>query len=161
MKFRAFKFAEDEKVKDRGAIFEGLLFKACIVFFCILITIQLIFAIPFFRSRLNLTDKSIGVPLNNDEYLYNQGQVTLELIAESPDPTVKILVNGDEVATFESLEMPLNVKDGDVIEIDGSNSTSGHIVRVGETSSNVNSKCMDAVTRVETNIQKLVKVKVD
>lgn len=161
MKIKAFKFVEDKNNKERGAVFESLLFKVCLLFFCVLLLIQLIFAVPFFRDKLNLTDKSIGVPLNNDEYLYNQGQVTLELVAESPDPALKILINGDEVATFENLEMPLNVKDGDVIEIDGSTSGSGHIVRVEATSSNVNSKCKDVVARVETNIEKLVKIKVD
>lgn len=157
------KLKENREVitRDRGVLFENILFKTSLALFFILVSVQVILVIPNVRERLNLSDKSIGVPLNNDEYLYNQGQITLKLIGEVPDPSVKILVNGDETAAFEALEMAVTVKNGDVIEIDGSESTLGHIIKVQNSSANIDGKSMNATVKVEKNIQKLLKVQVN
>lgn len=154
------KSKEKKQNKDRGTLFEDLLFKTCITFFIVLIAVQLILVIPSARVRLGL-DKGIGAPLSADEYLYSQGHLTLKLIGDNPDPTVRILVNGDEIAMFENLEMPLSVRDGDVIEIDGSQSLNDYMVRIGNVSANINSNCLDAVAKVKSNIKMLVKVQVD
>lgn len=159
MKINIFRFKENKETnKDKGTIFENLLFGTCIVCFVILIIIQIVLVIPATRDHLNLSDKSIGVPLRKDDYLYDQGQITLKMIGSDPDPTVRILVNGDAIAMFEKLMMSITVKDGDVIEIDGSQSLLGHIIRVEAISANINSKCSTAVARVESNMQRLVKV---
>lgn len=147
--------------KDSGTNFENILFKTSLILFFVLISVQIILVIPSVREKLNLTDKSIGLPLSNDEYLYNQGQVMIRLVGEEPDPTVKILVNGDEVAIFENIKMSINVKNGDVIEIDGSESVTGHIIRVESLSSNINSSYINAIAKVENNIQRLMKVQVN
>ena len=159
MKIKDFNFKKS-KEKNKNVIFENILFGACILCFTILILIQIVLVIPATREKFNLSDKSIGVPLNSDEYLYNQGQITVRLIATDPDPTVSILVNGDTVASFENLDMNISVKDGDVIEIDGSQSPIGHMVKVEAISTNINSKCSTAVAKVESNVQRLVKVQV-
>jgi hypothetical protein len=162
MKINVFRLKRDKDVnKNKGTIFENLLFSTCIVCFIILVLIQIVFVIPSARDNLNLSDKSIGVPLSEDDYLYNQGQITLKMLGSDPDPMVGILVNGDVVAMFENLTMNIDVKDGDVIEIDGSQSLIGHIISVESVSASVNSKCSAAVARVETNIQKLLKVQVN
>ncbi|HEY5587285.1 MAG TPA: hypothetical protein VIK78_22715 [Ruminiclostridium sp.] len=162
MKLKVFKFINSkENNKDKSTIFENILFVVCIVCFVVLVSVQIVLVIPSARDSLNLTDKSIGAPLSSDEYLYNQGQITLKMIGTDPDPTVRILVNGDNVAMFEKLEMNINVKDGDVIEIDGSQSLLDHIITVASASTNINSKCSTAVAKVETNIQRLVKVQIN
>ncbi len=169
MKMNLLKFShkENEKdpreviTKDSGTNFENILFKTSLILFFVLISVQIILVIPSVREKLNLTDKSIGSPLSNDEYLYNQGQVMIRLVSEEPDPTVKILVNGDEVAIFENIKMSINVKNGDVIEIDGSESVTGHIIRVESLSSNINSSYINAIAKVENNIQRLMKVQVN
>ncbi|MHB8063461.1 MAG: hypothetical protein ACYDG2_12650 [Ruminiclostridium sp.] len=161
MKIKVFKFRKGlESDKDRATVFENLLFGTCIVCFVVLILIQIVLVIPSARESLNLSDKSIGVPLSKDDYLYNQGQVTLKMIGNDPDPMVRILVNGDAVAMFENLIMNIAVNDGDVIEIDGSSSLIGHIISVEAVSTNINSKCITSVAKVESNIQRLVKVQV-
>lgn len=147
--------------KDSGTNFENILFKTSLILFFVLISVQIILVIPSVREKLNLTDKSIGSPLSNDEYLYNQGQVMIRLVGEEPDPTVKILVNGDEVSIFENIKMSVNVKNGDVVEIDGSESLTGHIIRVESLSSNINSSYINAIAKVENNIQRLMKVQVN
>lgn len=162
MKINVFKFDKDkENYKRKSTIFENVLFGTCILCFIVLILVQIILVVPSARENLKLSDNSIGVPLGSDEYLYNQGQLTLKMIGSDPDPTIQILVNGDAVAIFENLEMNISVRDGDVIEIDGSQSLLGHIIRVESVSANISSKCSTAVAKVESNIQTLVKVQIN
>lgn len=162
MKIKALKFIKRNKTNnDKNRFLENILFGTCIICFAILVIIQSILAVPTARDALNLSDKSIGVPLSNDEYLYDQGQIKLKMIGNEPDPTVRILINGEPVAMFENIDMDISVKDGDVIEIDGSESIIGHIIKVESCSANISNKCRTAVANVESNIQRLVRVQVD
>lgn len=149
---------EKDNNTDRAASLEKMLFRTCIVFFVALVSVQIILTVPSVRTKLNITDKSIGIPLGSDEYLYGRGMITLTMMSEEPDPTVKILVNGEEIAMFENIKMSVNVNDGDVIEIDGSSSPSGHIIKVENVSSNINKKCLNANANVQFEIKKLVRV---
>ncbi len=143
---------------DKTASLEKILFRTCTIFFIALISVQIVLSVPWVRVRLNIMDKSLGIPLGSDEYLYGRGKVTLELIDEEPDPQAKILINGEQVAVFDKIEMPVNVNDGDVIEIDGSESQISHMIKVQNASSNINSKCINAIANIERNIKKLVKI---
>ncbi|AEY66244.1 hypothetical protein [Clostridium sp. BNL1100] len=143
---------------DKTSSLEKILFRTCIIFFIVLISVQIVLSVPSVRVRLNIMDKSVGIPLGSDEYLYGRGKVTLELIDEEPDPQAKILVNGEQVAVFDKIEIPINVNDGDVIEIDGSESQISHIIKVQNASSNINNKCINAIANIERNIKKLVKI---
>lgn len=160
MKFISLRKSENVN-KDKSKIFEDILFGICIVSFILLISIQTILLVPSVRNAFNLTDKSMGVALGKDNYLYKQGQITLKMIGSEPDPTVKILVNGDAVAMFENLMMNVSVNDGDVIEIDGSNSLTGHIIMVDSVSENIDSKCAASTARIQSNIQKLLTVQIN
>lgn len=161
MKFKVFDLKKPENTEAKNGRLENLLFGICILCFVILLAVQVVLVVPGFRDRLNFSDKSIGLPLNSDEYLYNQGQITLRMLDEQPDPTVYILLNGDSIGSFDNTVMNLSVKDGDVIEIDGSKSLTGHIVTVDSISSNINKHCKNATANVENNIKLLVKVQVN
>lgn len=161
MKIKTFRFCNSTENKDKNTIFENILFSTCIICFCVLILVQILLVIPSVRSSLNLSDKSVGSPLSSDEYLYNQGQMTLQMIGIEPDPLLCILVNGEPAAMFEKMEMSINVKDGDVVEIDGSQSQIGHIVKVEGITSNINSDCLNAVVTVEKDMRKLLKVRIN
>lgn len=159
MKIKALKKYKNNGGDGKGSTFENLLFSICIICFIALVIIQIIFMVPSVREYLNLTDKSIGVPLGEDEYLYGRGQITLKMNGTQPDPEVQVLINGDTVQKFDNLLMNIEVKDGDVIEIDGTQSSSGHIITVDEISSNISGACKNSVARVESNFQRLLKVK--
>ncbi len=161
MKIKVFKFKGDTETEEKNTVFENILFSTCILCFVVLIVVQTILAVPSLRSLLHLTDKSLGLPLTGDEYLYNQGQITLNLVGEEPDPNLRILINGDAVGQFDSNEVVLNVKDEDVIELDGSQNASGHIVQVKAITTNISSKCKNAVLTTENKIKRLVKVQID
>ena len=143
---------------DKTASLEKILFRTCIIFFIILISVQIVLSVPSVRVHLNIMDKSVGLPLGSDEYLYGRGKVTLALIDEEPDPQAKILVNGEQIAVFDKLEKPINVNDGDVIEIDGSESQINHMIKVQNASSNIDVKCINAIASIQRNIKKLVKI---
>lgn len=143
---------------DKTASLEKILFWTCIFFFVALISVQVALSVPSVRLRLNIMDKTMGIPLGSDEYLYGRGKVTLLLLSEEPDPQVKILVNGDEVAIFDKIKIPVNVNDGDVVEVDGSESQTSHIVKVENASLNINGKCLNAIVTVKSNLKKLVKI---
>ncbi len=143
---------------DKTATLEKILFRTCIIFFISLISVQIILSIPSVRARLNIMDKSVGIPLGSDEYLYGRGKVTLALISEESDPQAKILVNGEQVAVFDKVEVPVNVNDGDVIEIDGSECSTSHMIKVQNASSNINNRCINAIANIEQNIKNLVKI---
>lgn len=167
MKLKLYSFKKEKRVidtmnkPDRTTAFENLLFCMCIVCFLVLIAVQVVMANPSIREKFNLTDKSIGLPLNDNEFLYNQGQITLRMIGDNPDPTLKILVNGDEAAIFENTQMSITVRDGDVIEIDGSQSLLEHIIKIESVSANISPKCSVASVNVHSNIKKLVKVQIN
>ena len=163
MKVIAFKFKGDKKItpdeqKPKIETYENLVFKVLFVCFVVLVTAQETLAIPTVRQKLNLNDKSIGTPLQQDEYLYNQGQLTLSIMDGNADPMVKILVNGDEVAFFENSSMAINVKEGDVVELDASSSPIEHLIKITSVTSNIENRCMGAYTEVDSNIKRLVKV---
>lgn len=160
MKIKVFRFKNASENSDKNTIFENILFSTCILCFVVLIIVQVVLVVPSFRSALNITDKSIGLPLNGDEYLYDQGQITIKMMGEEPDPSVRVLINGDNVTQFDNTEMTLNVRDGDVVEIDGSQSFAGHIVRVESTTTNIDGKCKNALVNIEKNIKTLVKVRI-
>lgn len=161
MRIKVFRFKNASDSSEKNTVLENLLFFTCILCFLVLLTVQVILAVPSFRSVLNITDKTIGTPLNGDEYLYTQGQITLKMVGEEPDPTVRVLLNGDAIAQFDSTEMTLNVRDGDVVEIDGSHSLVGHIIRVESITTNINTKCKNGVVNIENDIKKLVKVELN
>ncbi len=150
----------DDKINetDKTASLEKILFRTCIIFFIALISVQIILSVPSVRARLNIMDKSLGIPLGSDEYLYGSGKVTLALISEEPDPQIKILVNGEETGIFDKTEISINVNDGDVIEIDGSESPTSHMIKVQNASSNINSKSINAIANIDHNIKNLVRI---
>ncbi len=163
MKVIAFRFKSIKKItageqKPKLASYENILSRILFVCLLVLVTAQVTLAIPTVRQKLNLVDKSIGTPLQQDEYLYNQGQLTLSIMDGNADPMVKILVNGDEVAFFENSSMAINVKEGDVVELDASSSPIEHLIKITSLTSNIESKCMGAYTEVNSNIKRLLKV---
>ncbi len=162
MKLKVFKLkSSNTENTEKNTAFENILFSTCILCFVVLILVQTVLVVPSLRSRFHMTDKSMGLPLNGDEYLYQQGQMTVEIIGSEPDAALRILVNGDNVAAFDATQMTISVKDGDVVEIDGSHSAVGHVVKIKSATTNISSKCKNAMVNIDSNIRTLVKVHMD
>ncbi len=138
---------------------ERILFLSFIITFLLLVTVQAALLNPSIRTFLVSNEEYDGVPLGVEEFLYKQGEIGMELLSEEANSNVKILVNGDETAAFKSKKLNLRVKDGDVVEIDGSGEKNECIVVIKSKSDNIATECVNRGIRVKSNIRKLVEVK--
>ena len=73
--------------------FERLLFKLLLSLFIILIAIQVAMINPDIRDRITRQESFEGMPLRSEEYLYNTGEMVLQLEDSDHLPSLKILVN--------------------------------------------------------------------
>lgn len=107
---------ENKKVVER---FEWLMFKAFLTVFIILIASQSALLSPSVRS--SVSDYYIeGEPLGMEAYLFVPCKMELKLINIENCPDLKVLVNGIEREAFVNNTVLLELKDGDVVELDAS-----------------------------------------
>jgi hypothetical protein len=99
--------------------FEWFLFKVFLTAFIIMIAAQAALLYPSVRS--SVSDYYIeGDPLEKEAYLFVPSRMELKLINIDNCPDLKVLVNGIEKETFENNSVLLELKDGDVVELDAS-----------------------------------------
>lgn len=163
MKFIFFRYNKKGKNKRSrsGNPWERFLFLCCVGTFSALILFQVGLANPYTRTFLSAGKELEGTPLETEEFLYNEGKLSLGLVGEDRNQDVKVLVNGDEVSAFSYGLVEINVKDGDVVEIDGSKTRSTSEVEVLSKSDNVSTQCVGKRVKVGSGTNKLVRVKVN
>lgn len=168
MKFVFYSVRSRKNKKEKGynvrglrINFERLLFISFIVTFILLIFVQAALMSPSVRTFMSVNNGYEGVPLGPEEYLYKEGQLELETSETENAGELKILINGDEAAAFTSKNISINVKDGDVVEIDGSTVQESVEVGITSKSTNITSDCIGKRIRVKSNVKKLLKVKID
>lgn len=137
---------------------EKVLFVSFIAAFTILIIAQAALITPSVRTFMTGRTEFEGKQLGLEEYLYDEGKITLELFRDQTDSGVKILVNGDEVAAFNNSVVSLTVRDGDVVEIDGSSLDSPAEIAVVSKTSNISDECLKK-TVVKGNVKLLTQVR--
>ena len=140
---------------------EKILFFAFVCVFIALVFVQGTLMNPSMRTFL-VNDKGIdGWALAKEEYLYKEGQISIALLESENNQDVKILVNGDEVAAFDENLVTLSVKDGDVIEVDGSLMESETEVEIISASDNVAGIEVGKKVKVNSNIEEIARVSID
>jgi hypothetical protein len=140
---------------------EKILFFAFVCVFIALVFVQGTLMNPTMRTFL-VNDKDIaGRALGDEEYLYKEGQISIALLESESNQDVKILVNGDEVAAFNENLVTLSVKDGDVIEVDGSLIEGETEVEIISASDNVAGIEVGKKVKVNSNIEEIARVSVD
>lgn len=113
--------ANEERQEKAGADrFERFLVRACLAFFIILVFAQAALTNPVVRLYL-FHDYLEGEPLGSEKTLYTACKMELSLIDRNYCSDLKILVNGDERDSFKERSVMLNVKEGDIVELYGSN----------------------------------------
>lgn len=140
---------------------ERVLFIFFIVSFVIMIIAQASFMNPTADASLHVGGQLEGSLLGQQEDLFKEGTIILQLLSKENDERLKVLVNGDESACFEENKVELNVKDGDIIEIDGSAMQEEAEVSVVSTSENISTGDSKMRITVQSNIKRLLKVKID
>lgn len=162
MKLLYFKFSDkNKKTRQRRPInLERFLFKAFLAVFVILLGVQAALLNPSIRSAVTVEQGLAGSPLGAEENLYNEGSIEIKLDNMESNSAVRVLVNGEERADFESDSVILNVIEGDVIEIDASDASDSVEVTVSALSSNFDQECLGKNFQVEGKVLKLLKVRV-
>ncbi|MCR4435573.1 MAG: hypothetical protein QHH06_02575 [Clostridiales bacterium] len=146
----------------RGKInFERMLYLSFVVTFAVLIVVQSALTSPAVRTFLAVDGDSERVPLGYEEYLYKEGEIVLQLLEQEGDENIKVLVNGDEAAAFSNSYASIAVKDGDVVEIDGSGIKREIEVQVISKSPNIRTDCVGKKVKVNSNVKKLATIRIE
>jgi len=122
-----------------GERFEWLMFKALFVAFIMLIASQAALANLSIRSSVSDNYYIEGEPLCSEAYLFIPCKMELKLINVETCPNLKVLVNGVNTATFNNNRILLELKEGDVVELDGSSVLTLPVVQISAVSENLGS----------------------
>jgi hypothetical protein len=150
-----------DKKSNRPVNFERFLFKAFLIVFVLLLGVQAALLNPAIKSSITKQESIEGAPLGVEEYLYNFGTIEMELLDEDSIPALKILVNGEEKACFDTKNIRLDVIEGDIIEIDGSAVNDNVKVAISSVSTNINKEYVGKIFQIDGNVQNIVKVKIN
>lgn len=97
---------------------ERLLVKAVLIGMLLIVGMQFIMLNDSARVFLNYTASLEGGSLGETGILTKEGSVFLELESEELMPQVKLLVNGEPIASFDKGEIEVVVKNNDLLEMD-------------------------------------------
>ncbi len=162
MKIAGFKVTKEKNSQKKRI--KSLSEKAFVITFFILfaslVITQILLASPGTRRFLVKDVEFEGSPLGVVENLYSEGELELELQNIQKDENINVLINGDEVAAFSDKSMVLKVKDGDVLEIDGTGTNNSAVIKVIRSSSNIENDCVGKEFTVDSEIKNLFRVKI-
>lgn len=148
-----------KKMKYKLTI-ERMLFFLFITTFSLLVIVQAALTNPSVRTFLTSENELEGAPMEVEEFLYSEGTVSLKLMDKEADPDMRVLVNGETVAVFNTNIVEVDVKDGDVVEVDGSSSFNEVEVEIVDKSANVATECVGETVNIKSNIKKVTEIKV-
>ncbi|AUS96246.1 hypothetical protein CDQ84_11810 [Clostridium thermosuccinogenes] len=140
---------------------EKILMLLLMFIFAVVIIAQTTLIGPSIRTSSGKAAGIEGKPLGLEEYLYDEGRIGLELLKSAPDENIKILVNGEEVAAFSDNYVSITVRDGDIIEIDGSEATRTAEVAIVSKSDNISDSCANKRLKIDSGVKILTQIKFD
>ncbi|MCX7843166.1 MAG: hypothetical protein N2489_08850 [Clostridia bacterium] len=154
------KAGDKKRYNNERMNFERILFILFIISFSLLVIVQAALTNPTVRTFLTSDNEFQGTPMGVEEYFYDEGTISLRLVNAVYDENLKILVNGEIAAVFAQNVINLEVKDGDIVEIDGSSTQAEGEVEVVSKSDNIVSECVGKKVVVKSNIKKVADIKV-
>jgi hypothetical protein len=163
MKMVYYKYKNHKKDKGRMKTkgFEKIIYIAVVVTFVVLVIVQAAMANPSVRTYLTVDGDYDGTALETEKYMYNNGKIGLVLLQGETDGSVKVLVNGNPIAVFSGKELSIDVKEGDVVEIDTSECDNPAQVSVATNSGSISSKCIGKMVEAFHEVKKLVRVEAE
>ena len=138
---------------------ERIIHAAFLVVLLALIMIQAVIFFPSIKSAVIEKDTMIGVPIGKEEFLFKEGSMVLTLLDFENYPSLKVLVNGEEKASFLEKAVNINVLDGDVVELDGSETNANSGITVSSISPNMDKKYLGKTFIVGREVLKIFKVR--
>ena len=140
--------------------FEKIMHVGFFTVFLVLIIVQAAIFIPSIKPSVIDENSRIGVPIGREEYLYKEGSMVLTLIDFEKYPALRVMVNGEEKASFETNTVDISVCDGDVVELDGSMTNANSTVKVTSASSGIEDGILGKSFVVGKEVIKLFKVRI-
>ena len=141
--------------------FERIIHTAFFIVFLVLIMLQTAIFFPSINFTVIEKDNLIGVPIGKEEYLYKEGALVLTLLDFESYPALKVLVNGEERAAFLGKTVNINVTDGDVVEMDGSETNANTSFAVTSISPDIDQRYLGKTFIVGREVMKIFKVRLD
>ncbi len=115
---------------------ELILKRACIIALAVLVITQAVLAMPSVRTAF-FNEGADGDPLGSEAYIFVPCKLEMSLTDMDECSELKILVNGEAVGSFEGKSVLLELKDGDIVELDASEVLVTPIVRISAASRNI------------------------
>lgn len=142
---------------------EKLLFSLFIAFFSALIIAQTIIIIAGVDKGLTSNNSIEGMPIKKEEFLFKQGNIVLQLLSYNKEQgnKISILINGEEIGTFSTKEVSLDVKNGDLIEIDSTDFMNNIDIIIKNKSSNIKINDLSEKYSVKSQVKQIIRVKID
>jgi len=109
---------ETNTIKKLEDSFEWIILNVFLTLFIIMIASQIALFMPSVRSSILESYYIEGEPLTGQAYLFVPCRMELRLIDVDSCPELKVLVNGAEKCAFEENTVLLELKDGDIVELD-------------------------------------------
>ncbi len=129
---------KDTKKRDGGYrhLTEVLLMRACIITLAMLVISQAVLFEPSVRTAF-FNEGADGEPLGSEAYFFVPCRMELSLSNMDECPELKILVNGVIVDSFQGKSVLLDLKEGDVVELDASEVLVMPTVQISAASRNI------------------------
>jgi len=104
----------------KKSIFENIFICIGFAVFFLMIAVQVAMMHPAIKSVF-FYEQIEGSPLSAEVCFFNSCKMELMLTNLSKCPDMKVLVNGEQRGSFEDRTVLLDLKDGDVVQLDGCN----------------------------------------
>lgn len=126
-----------KKEKRLSVRLEHFLLKAAVIAIILLIVVQAAFLNSGLKTILSDGNRLEGKILKEEEYLFVPCKMELKLLNLENCPDLDVLVNGEKCDSFEGKTVLLELKEGDLVELDAGSVLVEAIVQVSAVSSNI------------------------
>ncbi|KAA5807683.1 hypothetical protein [Thermoanaerobacterium thermosaccharolyticum] len=137
--------------------FDNLIAFFVIAGFLTVIITQVLMLNDNIRVFLNSTEKIEGININT--YLSKDGTLKLELVNMEKAQNAYVLINGDPKYSFKNKSVDISIKQGELIEIDGTKYKQTLYIKVADSSDNVIEPQRTAVVKVNGDIEVVGRVR--
>ncbi|AGB18966.1 hypothetical protein [Thermoanaerobacterium thermosaccharolyticum] len=150
-----------KRIKKSGHVyfisFDNLIAFFVIAGFLTVIITQVLMLNDNIRVFLNSTEKIEGININT--YLSKDGTLKLELVNMEKAQNAYVLINGDPKYSFKNKSVDISIKQGELIEIDGTKYKQTLYIKVADSSDNVIEPQRTAVVKVNGDIEVVGRVR--
>lgn len=153
--------SESKNTKFKKFDIEKLIFGVVSFLFVVLVVVQVALIEPNVRTLLVVDSRYDGEILKPEEFLYKTGTIELELLSSNFNENIYVLINGEIKTNFSTKSVIIPVKNGDVVEVDGSKYQSPIEVRIKGKSNNILGESINNKFTVNSNIEKIINIKIE